>query len=496
MTWRQLSSLIVVLLAVVWVTAAHAVPLETLERLQLEHPSSAGAEALANAYLDADRPAEAVAILREQAVRQPASRLRLSGLLGRGLYELGNDSTARNALEQAVDADQNDENARIYLALVLWRLGEADQANAILAAAGERSDELRAATEIARGLIAVEAGDLERAREYLGTAPPRSPSRFSFELRSGIEIDSNVLLDSGDLPGTSTGSSDTRFRYGATVGWQTQPASNLFVQTAYRFDRTRHDDLSLFDLETHQGLIQARWFVGERVAFEVAGGGAHHRLHNASYLSQGNARVALLVDLRSPSGSSLGVARLGVSGETLSFHEDPILPSLERDGTRYVASLHHHFALPLGERTRIFWGVSQGYRDADGTRDLFRLGSAYDHRFSALSLGIQAMLPWESQVTLQISAGREDYDHRNVIDLLTDDGVGNFTPVRRGDTVIESRLAIDHALTHWASIEFFVNRTHRLSNVDLYDYERTVGGLLIRFQVDDVAWQKTEENVR
>ncbi len=478
----------------VFASAAQAGPIETLEGLQREHPSTAVAEALATAYLGAERPADAVAVLRAHAALQPGSRARLSGLLGQGLYAVGNDEAARVALDGALTADPEDETARLYLALTLWRLGESEQANATLAAAGERSDQLRAATEIARGLIAVESGDLERAREYLGTALPRSPSGFSFELRSGIELDSNVLLDSGDLPGTTTGKSDSRVRYGATVAWETQPAPNLVVQTAYRFDRTRHDEFSLFDLETHRGLIQARWFASERVALEFAGGGAHHRLHNASYLSQGNARVGMLVDLGSAFGSNLGVARLSVSGETLSFHENPILPSLERDGARYVASFQHLLPLPLGERTRLFWGVSQGFRDADGTRDLFRLGSAYDHRFSALSLGAETTLPWESRLTFQISAGREDYDHRSVIDLLTDDGIGDFTPERRNDTIIESRLAIEHPLTRWASIEVFVNRTHRLSNIDLYDYERTVGGLLIRFQADGAVWSETEEN--
>ena len=488
-------------IATVWVVlglagALQAGTLEKLEKLQREHPSTPVVEALAHAYLENGRAGDAIVGLREHGRSHPETRPLLAGLLGRSLYENGDDRIAKTALQQALAADETDEDARLYLALTLWRLGEADEASRVLEEAGERSEELLAATKLARGLIAVGDGDLDRARVHLGTVVQEPAPRLSLQVYSGLEIDSNVLLDGGDVPGASTGKSDYRARYGATFAWRAQPAPTVFLQAAYRFDRTRHDEYEFFDLETHQGLLGARWFVSERVALEFSGGVAQHRLDHSSYLTQTLAGTGVLLDLHSWRGVALGYARLGASAERLSFHEDPILPSLERDGRRLTVDFQHHVPIPWGEETRISWGVAQGWRDTDGSRDLFGLDSAYDHRVTTLSLGGTTALPWETTLSLTVAASREKYDHRSVIDLLTDSGVGVLTPERRYDNVVQSELVLERPITRWATVELFVRRTHRISNVDLYDYERTVGGVLIRLSADQSARRGSKENRR
>ena len=74
--------------------------------------------------------------------------------------------------------------------------------------------------------------------------------------------------------------------------------------------------------------------------------------------------------------------------------------------------------------------------------------------------------------------------------------MGDLTPERRHDNVVQSRLVLERPITRWATVELFVRRTHRISNVDLYDYKRTVGGVLIRLSTDGSPWWGSKEKQR
>jgi len=467
--------------------SAAAVPLQTLEDLFRTQPSTPVVAALARARLEAGHAEEAARLLRDWAAAHPESRAPLAGTLGRTLYELGDDAAARVALEQALRADAEDVEARVYLALALWRGGEGEPASRVLEEVGEARQDLEPMVRAARALIAAKAGDDTGVRRLFGgrVHAPRADrsvgtSSLGLAVYSGLEIDSNVLLDSGDATDPSADKSDLRARFGAELRWSARPTERLSVQAAYRYDRTKHQDLDLFDLETHDASAVARWLANERTVLEFSAGITQFRLDHASYLTRSAAGLGVLRDL----GGSRGVVRLGFDAQKLSFHEDPLLPSLERDGARYALSLQHFVPVPFGEHTRFHWGIEQGLRTTQGGRDLFGLDSAYDHRVTTATVGASTVLPAEITLAFRFSAGRERYANENVVDLISDDGVGDLTPEARRDNVLESRLAAWRPLGRFATVELFVTRTHRISNVDVYDYERTVGGLVIRIATE------------
>jgi hypothetical protein len=64
--------------------------------------------------------------------------------------------------------------------------------------------------------------------------------------------------------------------------------------------------------------------------------------------------------------------------------------------------------------------------------------------------------------------------------MITDDGVGTLDPRKRRDWLIEGRLSIGRRLGRFLRLELGYRGTHRISNVDVYGYDRHVVGLYIR----------------
>jgi len=89
-------------------------------------------------------------------------------------------------------------------------------------------------------------------------------------------------------------------------------------------------------------------------------------------------------------------------------------------------------------------------------------------------------LPWRMSADWGVSYLREAYANLNLIDALTDDGIGTATPSRRRDGIWETRLRIARPLTRFLDLELSAGYLDRHSNVDLYDYDRWVSGLAFR----------------
>jgi hypothetical protein len=166
--------------------------------------------------------------------------------------------------------------------------------------------------------------------------------------------------------------------------------------------------------------------------------------------------------------------------ERQRFDDEPVLSSLERDAEVLGGGLAHTLPLPF-LRAGAWLGLEGSFdrMQTEASRDLFGLAGAYDHdRFrSELELGV----PLPARLTFRAagSAARESYAHRSVVDLLTDDGVGSADPRRRRDAVLESRVSLERPLGRGVAVELAWRGTRRISNVDLYDYDRSVVGLYL-----------------
>ena len=89
-------------------------------------------------------------------------------------------------------------------------------------------------------------------------------------------------------------------------------------------------------------------------------------------------------------------------------------------------------------------------------------------------------LPWRIWADFGFSFLREDYANENLVDYLTDDGVGTATPRRRRDGIWEARLRLVRPVTRFIDVELSTRYGDHGSNVDLYDYDRWVSGLAVR----------------
>lgn len=83
-------------------------------------------------------------------------------------------------------------------------------------------------------------------------AAQETPERslFSFELRTGVEYDSNVAALEIDA---SSGEADLAALLGAHLGLESDPGRRLKLDAAYDFSQSMHQEFEAFDLRIHMG---------------------------------------------------------------------------------------------------------------------------------------------------------------------------------------------------------------------------------------------------
>ncbi len=459
--------------------------------------------ALARAYAQAERFEEAAAAYADFRARWPERRPDALRAHGDALRGAGRPEQALPLLAEAVAKRPDDALAHLYLGLTQLALGQAEAADASLASAATLAPELAETAALLRGTAALRDGRDRHGeavlRDLLDTSDFDAPEggvarrvagavlarhtqrerpRIVLFAHGGIEHDSNVTLDAGlDLPGLPTDQADWVGVFGGGISAEAWRGERTQLSLGYRYDRSAHFELSAFDLEGHQAWARAGLQLGSRLWLRVDGRGYTSRLDDDRYLDLWSASPALWITL----GDRAGSLRLFGLFEQQSYHDPPILTSLERDGIRYGGGVEHLVSMPvLGDRGWFSWGGRFVRTDTEGERDFFGLGPAFDG--DRYELRLRAALPLVFGFRLEASAvgARESYDHRNVVDFLTDDAIGDPTPSRRRDTVFELRTALVRPIGRHVDLEFAVRATYRSSNVDVYDYDRRVAGVYLR----------------
>jgi tetratricopeptide (TPR) repeat protein len=480
--------------------AGSGAALARLEAAAERHPDDPDlAWALALRLLEADRPQEAAERLRAFEARWPGLRPSATLELGRALYAAGSDAEALIALERALARDPADAAAHLYRGLVLRRLGRAQEAETALAEAARLAPELAAETLLLRALSRLETGDeaaaegflrdsieldpqgesAQRARLILGDDASLWPSWISLQLHGGMEHDSNVTLDSGtDLPGLVSSRRDDRRVWGTGLLLRPLQGERFGLTLGAFYDQSEHDELDSYDTRRELGFVSARWRTSPRTLLRLDSLVSRTRLDDRRYERDRLVRPNLLIAL----GERVGVLRLYSEWEQVSYHEEPLFDSLERDGTALGGGVEHTVPIPGWEQA---WGaLDLRFRrlETDARRDLLGFESPYDHDAWTASLRVHLPLWWGFSAESHLSLGHERYAHRNLYDFLTDDGVGNPDPRERRDTLLEGGLALVRPITRFARAELVWRGFSRVSNVDVYDYDRRVLGFYLRLQ--------------
>jgi len=496
---KRLRSLFALVLALGLAAAAAAAPGSDLARLEAaaaRHPDDPDlAWALARALAEAGRSRAAEQRVSAFVARWPQQRAEAWLWLGRWRYERGEDAAAVEALEHALSLEPS-ATAHLYLGLALRRQGALEPAERQLRRAAELEPELASETLLLSGLGRLREGDAQAGERLLAEAIARDPEgeaarsarlvlegrvrpeprRLRLEAWSGVDFDSNVTLESGDLPGPGSDHEDVRFSWGASARTLQPLGERGALEAGARYDQSAYLELDAYDSQRFLGFLSLHWRVGPRVALRLDGRVDHARLDDAPYLLAEAVRPNLLLGF----GERWGVLRLFAEGERLDYHEQPFISSLERGGWRYGGGLEHTGLLPLRPGAWLALGAGYARLDTTARRDLLGFDGAYDHDRWRGSLRSHWPLVWGFEADTSLFLDGELYAHRNVVDALTAGGVGTTDPCKRRDLVLNAGLALTRPVNRWVDLQLVYAYTNRDSNVELYAYDRSVGGLSVR----------------
>jgi tetratricopeptide (TPR) repeat protein len=471
--------------------------LERLRQGAAAHPDDPDlAWALVRGLADGGDPEAALGALRRFRERWPGLRPEAPRTLGRLLYETGRDEQAVEVLGEYLSRSRDDAVAHFFRGLALRRLGRPREAAEALERAAALESTLTASALLLQGIDQLQAGDVEEGHRLIeeargldpdigipgdprarATASSATRPGLALFARGGLEFDSNVTLDS-DLDTTAVHSDrdDIRYLWSGGIAWRPLQRSRVALTLGYRYDEWKHRDISSYDQRSHLAFASLLWRTAERASLRLDGRFVALELDGHPYLRAESIQPNLFLTLH----RRVGVLRTFARFERRRYHDPPLLDSLERDGILFGGGLEQ--ILPIGLRPGA-WLALQGRFDRSRTnadRDLFGLEGAYDYDRWGSTLTLHVPLPWQLDVRASASVARERYAHRNVVDLITDDGVGTVDPCRRRDTLIGGRLGIGRSLGRYLRLELGWRGTRRISNVDLYDYERHVVGLYIQ----------------
>jgi tetratricopeptide (TPR) repeat protein len=456
--------------------------------------------ALAQARHDAGQREQAVDQLRAHLKRWPQDPPDGWLVLGQRLLELRRDEEAELALERALVADPSSAAAHVSLGLVLRRQGRLEEAERHYRMAARLETELQGEALLLASLVRLELGDEMRALDGLqqvvaldpdseaarnarlvldGNAAPR-PKPLRIEAVTGFQFDSNVTLESDqtEFAGSASDREDFAYHWGTQLHWRAHASEQWSLELGGRYDENAHLDVSELDMRRIVGLLSARYRPSERWLVRLDSFAGPTYLDGDSYLWSGAIRPSVFAFL----GPRWGALRLYAEGERLSFEDDPSLAALERDGWSYGAGLEHFGSFSEASSAWFSTGVGYTRRDTEAERDgLLRFDGAYDHdRWRGL-VRTGGDLLYDVKVIGEVQFTFEDYDHENLVDLLTDNGgLGDPTPSRRSDRLWSAGLRVSRPLTSLVEAELSWSFTDRSSNVDVFDYDRHIAGLAFR----------------
>lgn len=465
--------------------------LEQLRTLSATHPDDPDLRwALVGALEQAGEIEAAVESLASFVARWPRLHPRARLRLGRLLYQAGRHTAALRELEGGLAENPINGPAHLYRGLALRELGRIDESSRALAMAARLEPELVSESLLLQALNHLDASDERQAqallRRLLELDPPDnvardvelilgarqgsnpSPDRLTLAAYSGAEVDSNVTLE-GDQPGTGTNRRDSRLSWGGVVSLRAAQGERTKLTLGYRYDESAHQDLKRFDVQSHRVFATSSYNASDRVTLGLDASASGSQLDGSRYLSSFSGRQSVLIQI----GERAGVSRGFVELSRTRFHDRPLLPSLERGGTTYALGLDHYAPIPGWANAWGSVGVRLARTRTRASRDLLGFAGAYDRKSQEGSLRLHFPAAWKLDVDVSASYSRERYDHHNVVELLAS-GSG---ATRRNDRILATTLSIQRPLTRLTRIELRWRGTRQHSNLNTYQYDRSVAGL-------------------
>ena len=276
-----------------------------------------------------------------------------------------------------------------------------------------------------------------------------------------MEYDSNVVLRGSGvvLPTDISGESDVRAAWTASSGVELLRGREWAMGILGRYYGNAHIDLTDFD--TH---------------FPTAGVYVDRALGDDTYLriqpEVGYGWVGfddfLFISTVTPSVhhhyGNAGDGRAFFRFEYRDYRFPVIVPAVDRDGLNYVGGYEH--ALSLDEATELSARLGANYYDSQT--------GEYTYVAPAIGLGGRRELPFGTALDLDFSYRHEFYENPSFFSL---------EQKKRNDDVFLASAGLEKSLTERLNVSARYRYLYNSSNVPVYDYDRSVVGAYLSFDL-------------
>ena len=453
--------------------------------------------AFATALRKDGRTQEALALFRANSERWPSWKGACEFEIGRLLYDQGDYGRALEAFETVIYLEPLNGSARLHRALALARLKRVADAERELRVVELIEPELKAESLLLRAMGRMDLGDdtggQALLREVIAVDPAsdaaRRASLFMDErpqpearvpiastwMRMGAELDSNVTLDSGtNLGGVSTDQADSRAFWGGGILLQAFRGEWGALNLGYNYNESSHEDLKTLNQQSHIVFASLSHNGPGRFSQRLDGNLSSIHLDDDRYLARWLVRPNLFMSIN----DTWGVSRFYLEFLRRSYHDEPLFSSLDRNGDTYAVGFEHYIPVPGWKGALATLAARLARTDTEASRDFLGFDGDYDHRRAQISTRLLLPLPGPFDMRLSGLVAWERYRNENLIDALTDNGVGTPTPSKRRDLIGDATLALGWAISPALRLELRWQGVRDRSNVDVYDYSRSIVGLV------------------
>ncbi len=473
-------------------------PLDRLRDAVEAHPTDPDLRwALARKLAAMGDPNAAVAATREFLRRWPDRRPGARVQIARTLLETGEDARALELLDEELSERPRHGMAHFYRGLAYRSQARIAEANHAFRLAGRMEPSIHTEAMLAEALGLFDLGREDEAVALLKEVLEQDPTgdsavrarlllrerevldltrSYRIDAYAGLEYDDNVTLESTESQTGATGSDDFKGTWGIGLSgrpWVTERAS---LTVGYRYDQTRHFDLTDFDVLGNTLFASGSWVLHDGLLARLDGVVSSTLQDLEAEATIGSLRPNLIYSL----GPRWGALRAFGQVEVAEYHDDAPFSAWERDAMTYSLGVEHFLPLQI-ERSWLAvagsWSRSPTQADSFGTTQDFDGDFDYD-RFRARAL-TSLQLPWELRVRIETSYSHDRYHNDNFTRFLE---TGDER--KRRDDIVSGRIGLTREILPHLALELYWSGTRRISNVGVFDYDKQRAGLVLRASTD------------
>jgi tetratricopeptide (TPR) repeat protein len=368
--------------------------------------------------------------------------------LGTALSRQGKTKEAETYLRQALIIDQDSPKVNLELGKLYAKMNVMEEAEDFYSIVSEIAPNTEYDRE-ARRLM----------KETKETRKGEKPWAVGVGL--GIQYDSNVITaaDATPPPEGISDKSDWRSIVTLAGSYQFLDTSRFAAGASYSFYQSLHQDISEYNVRAHSPKLSLLYKYSDGLVFR-AGYGFDHITMDEDVYSQSHKVTAGLSTVLGGRGM---VGSVEYAFTDASYEDsDRFLTNSERDGQTHEGALA--LFVPLTDKVNLVASGKYGMISADV--DWKEYGDAQG------SLGLMASLPWD--VAMAVSGSYEDKQYsdpdENFLAETTDD---------RHDTTWTASVSLSRPILSWLSVSVSYLFTDNGSNIDSYEYDRSVTGVVL-----------------